>query len=310
MTQLNNEDHEKLSIGNSQTEIFEFFLPKKVSSFHGCVVQICPVMPQCEMFRLLKQRTVIGRELACDIVLNDNAVSRSHAAIDLSDMQYFLTDLGSRNGTFVDDEMLQQRRRLRGGEQIRLGGTILKFMESVDKEASYHDVVNSLMARDPLTNSFNRSFMTSTLAKLLASSQFSKHSVALIMIDIDHFKKVNDTKGHLVGDEVLRVFTERILHILRAVDSLCRVGGEEFVVICERTDLKDAVRIAERIRLTVSSTPLSTQSGPVSVTCSLGVMTLDEANFATIEDLLSGADARMYTAKASGRNCVRSSLDQ
>lgn len=314
MKQVNNELNEKLSIGNSQTETFDFLLLTEVRSVHdsshGCVVQICPVMPQSQMFRLLKQRTVIGRELACDIVLSDNAVSRSHAAIDLADLNYFVTDLGSRNGTFVDDKLLQERRRLKGGEQIRLGGTILKFMESVNKEASYHDVVNNLMARDPLTNAFNRSYMTSTLEKLLASTQFSKHNVSLIMIDIDHFKKVNDTNGHLVGDEVLRVFSERIRHILREVDSLCRVGGEEFVVICEQTVLKDAVRIAERIRLTVSSTPLSTQSGPVSVTCSLGVMTLDQANVATIEGLLSGADERMYTAKASGRNCVRSSLDQ
>lgn len=126
------------------------------------------------------------------------------------------------------------------------------------------------------------------------------------MIDIDHFKKVNDTNGHLVGDEVLRVFSERIRYILRETDALCRVGGEEFVVICEQTVLQDAVRI----RLTVSATPLSTQSGPVSVTCSLGVMTLDQANFATVEDLLCGADERLYLAKASGRNCVRSALDQ
>ncbi|RLT04720.1 MAG: GGDEF domain-containing protein [Planctomycetota bacterium] len=314
MKQVNNELNEKLSIGNSQTEIFDFLLATEVSSvhdsFHGCVVQICPVMPQSEMFRMLKQRTVIGRELACDIVLNDNAVSRRHAAIDLSDMNYFVTDLGSRNGTFVDDKLLQERRSLKGGEQIRLGGTILKFMESVDKEASYHDVVNNLMARDPLTNAFNRSYMTSTLEKLLASLPFSKQNLALIMIDIDHFKKVNDTNGHLVGDEVLRVFSERIRYILRETDALCRVGGEEFVVICEQTVLQDAVRIAERIRLTVSATPLSTQSGPVSVTCSLGVMTLDQANFATVEDLLCGADERLYLAKASGRNCVRSALHQ
>ena len=308
--QTDKEFAEKRSLADTQTEGFQFFQPSDVISGRGCVLQICPATAQAEMFRLSNLRTVIGREPTCDISLDDNAVSRSHAAIDLDDANYFVTDLGSRNGTFVDDKLLRDRRRLKGGELIRLGGTILKFMASMDEEANYHAVVHELMARDPLTNAFNRSYLISTLEKLLPRCQFSKHNLAVIMIDIDYFKKVNDSYGHLVGDEVLRVFSERIRHTLREDDSLCRLGGEEFVVIAQKTELQDAVRIAERIRLTVSSTPFSTQSGPVIVTCSLGVMTLDQPNVATVDDLLSGADERMYTAKASGRNCVRSPLDQ
>lgn len=310
MKQTDRESTEKRSLADTQTEGFQFFQPSDVISGCGCVLQICPATVQAEMFRLSNLRTVIGREPTCDISLDDNAVSRSHAAIDLDGPNYFVTDLGSRNGTFVDDKLLRDRRRLKGGELIRLGGTILKFMASMDEEANYHAVVHELMARDPLTNAFNRSYLISTLEKLLPRCQFSKHNLAVIMIDIDYFKKVNDSYGHLVGDEVLRVFSERIRHTLREDDSLCRLGGEEFVVISEQTDLQDAVRIAERIRLTVSSTPFSTQSGPVIVTCCLGVMTLDQPNVATVDDLLSGADERMYTAKASGRNCVRSPLDQ
>ena len=236
-------------------------------------------------------------------------VSRTHAAIELDDPDYFVTDLGSRNGTFVNDKLLRDRRRLKGGELIRLGGTILKFMASTDEEANYHAVVQELMKRDPLTNAYNRSYLMLTLEKMLPRCLFAKHNLAVIMIDIDDFKRVNDSHGHLVGDEVLRVFSERIRHTLREGDSLCRFGGEEFVVISERTDLPSALRIAERIRQTVSSTPFSTQGGPVVVTCSLGVMTLDQPNVATVDQLLSGADERMYAAKACGRNCVRSALD-
>ncbi len=235
--------------------------------------------------------------------------SRTHAAIELDDPDYFVTDLGSRNGTFVNDKLLRDRRRLKGGELIRLGGTILKFMASTDEEANYHAVVQELMKRDPLTNAYNRSYLMLTLEKMLPRCLFAKHNLAVIMIDIDDFKRVNDSHGHLVGDEVLRVFSERIRHTLREGDSLCRFGGEEFVVISERTDLPSALRIAERIRQTVSSTPFSTQGGPVVVTCSLGVMTLDQPNVATVDQLLSGADERMYAAKACGRNCVRSALD-
>lgn len=309
MKQIDNEPAEKRSLADTESEGFQCFLRSEEGSGRGCVLQICPAIVQAEMFRLSNQRTVIGREPTCDISLNDIAVSRSHAAIDLNDSNYFVTDLGSRNGTFVDDKLLQNRRRLKGGELIRLGGTILKFMASMDEEVNYHAAVHERMARDPLTNAFNRSYLMSTLEKLLPRCQFSNFDLAIIMIDIDYFKKVNDSYGHLVGDEVLRVFSERIRHTLGEDDSLCRLGGEEFVVISEHTELREAVRIAERIRLAVSSTPFSTQAGPVFVTCSLGVMTLAHPNVATVDELLTRADERLYAAKASGRNCVRSTLD-
>ena len=308
--QTDKESNEKQSLADTQPEAVQFFLPSEESSGRGCVLQICPATAKAELFRLGSQRTVIGREPTCDIPLDDNAVSRCHAAIELDDSSYFVSDLGSRNGTFVDDEQLRDRLRLKGGELIRVGGTILKFMASMDEEANYHAVVTEQMTRDPLTNAFNRSYLMSMLEKLLPRCQFSKHNLAVIMIDIDHFKKVNDSHGHVVGDEVLRVFSDRIRQTLHEDDSLCRLGGEEFVVISEQTELQDAVRIAEQIRQTVSSTPFNTQSGPVIVTCSLGVMTLDPPNVATVDELLSRADERMYAAKAVGRNCVRSLLDQ
>ena len=262
------------------------------------------------MFRLNSRRTLIGREPSCDIALDDHAVSRSHAAIEQEDSGYSVVDLGSRNGTFVDDKLLRDRRRLKGGEHIRLGGTILKFMASMDEEAQYHAVVHELMTRDPLTSAFNRSYLMSMLEKMLARCQFTHQKLSVIMMDIDYFKKVNDSWGHLVGDEVLRVFSERIRNVLRSGDALCRLGGEEFVLISERTELQDAVRIAERMRLTVSSTPFSTQVGLVEITCSLGVMTVDGSDSGTVDDLLSRADKHMYAAKAAGRNCVRSSLNK
>jgi len=300
---------EKRSLADTQIDGFRFFQATEEQSGRGCVLQIFPATPQAEMFRLNSRRTLIGRELSCDIALEDNAVSRTHAAIEQEDSGYSVIDLGSRNGTFVDDKLLRDRRRLKGGEHIRLGGTILKFMASMDEEAQYHAVVHELMTRDPLTSAFNRSYLMSMLEKLLARCQFTHQKLSVILMDIDYFKKVNDSWGHLVGDEVLRVFSERIRNVLRSGDALCRLGGEEFVLISERTGLQDAVRIAERIRLTVSSTPFSTQAGPVEITCSVGVMTVDESDRGTVDDLLSRADKHMYAAKAAGRNCVRSPLN-
>ncbi len=297
-------------LSDTQINGFGAAPPGKSETGRGCVLQIYPATAHSEMCPLSNRRTLIGREPSCDITLDDDAVSRSHAAIELDQSCYFVTDLGSRNGTFVDDKLLRERCRLNGGELIRLGGTILKFMASMDEEAQYHAVVHQLMTRDQLTNSFNRSYLMSALKKLLPRCQFTQQNLAVIMLDIDHFKKVNDSYGHLVGDEVLRVFSERIRRTLRDDNTFCRLGGEEFIVISEQTNLPDAVRIAERIRLAVSSAPFGTQSGPIQITCSLGVMTLDHLKEITIDVLLSGADDRMYAAKASGRNCVRSPLDQ
>lgn len=298
------------SLSETKTEGFHFFLPNEFPRGRGCVLQIFPATVQAEMIRLNTIRSLIGREPSCEVPLDDDAVSRTHAAIELDDSGYFIADLGSRNGTFVDDQLLRDRRCLHGGELIRIGGTILKFMSSIDEEAQYHAVVHELMIRDPLTNAFNRSYMMSMLEKLLLRCQTSKQDLSVIMIDIDHFKKVNDSYGHPVGDEVLRIFSERIRRGLRETDVFCRMGGEEFVVISQPTTIQDAVRIAERIRLTVASDPFSTQSDCLSITCSLGVATLDQASPGTIDELLSRADDLMYAAKASGRNRVCSGLNQ
>lgn len=303
------ESEEHRSLAETQIGGFSFATPGELHPGRGCVLQIFPATPQAEMCRLNSRRTIIGREPSCDLTLDDTAVSRTHAAIEYEENGYTVVDLGSRNGTFVDDKLLRDRRRLKGGEHIRVGSTILKFMASMDEEAQYHAVVHELMTRDPLTNTYNRSYLMSLLEKLVLRLPFTRQSLSVIMIDIDDFKKVNDSYGHLVGDEVLRVFSERIRGILREDNPLCRLGGEEFVVISERTDLEDAVRIAERIRLTVSSTPLSTQAGLVGVTASFGVATTNESCGLSVDELLSCADERLYAAKAEGRNCVRSALN-
>lgn len=297
------------SLAETHTEGMQFFVPEPPKTGRGCLLQIYPAAANAEMVRLTKRRTLIGRDLSCDVALEDTAVSRSHSAIDSDDSGYSVVDLGSRNGTFVDDLILQDRRRLNGGELIRMGSTILKFMASMDEEAQYHAVVHELMTRDPLTNAFNRSFLMSSLEKLLPRCHRSNRDLSVIMIDIDHFKKVNDSFGHLVGDEVLRVFSERLRATLRSNDTLCRLGGEEFVVIAENSGLHEAVRVAERLRLVVSSAPFLTQAGPLQVTCSLGVATLDHsASSTTVDQILSQADLRLYAAKNSGRNCVHSAI--
>lgn len=285
-----------------------FLLPQSTVPGRGCLLQIYPAAIHAEIMRLTKRRTIIGRDLSCDVALEDTSVSRMHAAIDADDSGYTILDLGSRNGTFVEDQLLKGSRRLTGGELIRTGSTILKFMASMDEEAQYHAVVHELMTRDPLTSAFNRSFLMSSLDRQLNRGRRTGLVFSVILIDLDHFKSVNDSHGHLVGDEVLRAFAERLRILLRPGDLLCRLGGEEFVVVAEQAALHESVRVAERLRLAISSNPFQTEAGVLGLTCSIGVASFTGPE-STVDQILSEADRYLYLAKKAGRNCVRSSVD-
>jgi two-component system cell cycle response regulator len=162
-----------------------------------------------------------------------------------------------------------------------------------------------LAVTDQLTGLHNRHYMSGQLKALVARAAKGGDPVGALLIDIDHFKQINDTFGHDVGDEVLREFAVRLATNVRAIDLPCRYGGEEFVIIMPDTPLASAERIAERIRLHVSGSPFRVAGGKevLTVTISIGVAaTLGETD--TPEALLKRADGAVYEAKAAGRNKV------
>jgi len=162
-----------------------------------------------------------------------------------------------------------------------------------------------LAVTDQLTGLHNRRYMTGQLDSLVKRAGLGGDPVSALLIDIDHFKKINDTFGHDVGDEVLREFALRLASNVRAIDLPCRYGGEEFVVIMPDTQLADALRIAERIRNHVAGSPFKVAQGQemLTVTISIGVSaTAGESD--SPEALLKRADEGVYQAKASGRNAV------
>ena len=162
-----------------------------------------------------------------------------------------------------------------------------------------------LAVTDQLTGLHNRRYMTGQLDSLTKRAAMGGEPVAALLIDIDHFKKINDTFGHDVGDEVLREFALRLASNVRAIDLPCRYGGEEFTVIMPETQLADAMRIAERIRMHVAGSPFRVAQGKelLTVTISVGVSaSLGDTD--TPEALLKRADEGVYEAKASGRNAV------
>jgi diguanylate cyclase (GGDEF)-like protein len=158
---------------------------------------------------------------------------------------------------------------------------------------------------DPLTGLFNRRHFFSIAEQELARNIRHHHCLSLIMMDIDHFKSINDTHGHCVGDLVLREVGEKIRNTLRRSDTPCRYGGEEFAILMPETDSFAAVMIGSRLQKVMEETIVETDKGPVFITISVGIATMQENIHAEIDVLMEQADQALYEAKKAGRNQVK-----
>jgi diguanylate cyclase (GGDEF)-like protein len=143
------------------------------------------------------------------------------------------------------------------------------------------------------------------LGRELARSLREKENIGLILCDLDRFKTINDTYGHLVGDEVLRETARRLLGSVRSYDYVGRYGGEEFLIVLSNCDVRHTEARAEQIRQAISGKPIHTGAGSLNVTMSLGLLLSAEWAALSVEALLSEVDAALYAAKAAGRNCLR-----
>jgi diguanylate cyclase (GGDEF)-like protein len=244
----------------------------------------------------------IGRSSKNDLFLDQESVSRHHARISFDGAQYWVQDQGSTNGTFVNDEVVREQ-RLGDGDQIRIGRSILKFMTGENVEVHYHEEIYRLMTVDGLTQAFNRRYFNEALEREYNRSKRYDRALSLIVFDIDHFKRVNDTYGHLAGDNLLRQIGTAVKPRLRREDIFARTGGEEFGVLLPEIALDGARSTAEKVRRLVESTPLRHELQVIPCTVSLGVAQLTSAD-ATAEELYRRADEHLYAAKQAGRNRV------
>jgi diguanylate cyclase (GGDEF)-like protein len=260
-----------------------------------------------ELFDLEPGRAhVVGRLEGCDILIRDDAVSRRHANITPVEHGAQLEDLGSANGTFVNGQRVTDC-RLFDGDRLQLGShTTLKFVWSDDVEAEYQRRLAQGALYEPLTGLYNRRHFMARLSAELASIQRHGRPICVLMLDVDHFKRVNDTHGHLAGDEALRMVAKALAGVARTEDVVARFGGEEFVILARDTDLAGARALAERVRRSVESARCYFQGVEIAVTASVGV-TVSAGAFEpsrTEQQLLEAADVALRRAKGSGRNTV------
>jgi two-component system cell cycle response regulator len=188
------------------------------------------------------------------------------------------------------------RARLRVGERILLlEDRLVEARENMRFRATH----------DPLTSLLNRGAVLDLLARELQRSHREQKSTAILLCDVDHFKKVNDTLGHVVGDEVLIEIANRLLGSVRSYDFVGRYGGEEFLVVLNSCDPAFAPGRAEAIRKSIANRVIPTAKGPLTLTMSFGVLLSGEWGLRSVEELLHEVDMALYEAKAAGRDCIR-----
>jgi two-component system, cell cycle response regulator len=259
-------------------------------------------------FRLRRAHMILGRWLEADIRILDELASREHALIELEwdegrrAGRFVLTDLGSTNGTLVNNRPID-RVELREGDKIQVGSTVLKFVLLDDIEARYHEEVRARITFDRLTGLLTRESLYLALEMELQRSRRYGLPLAVLMMDLDHFKAVNDTHGHLMGSHVLAEVGRLIRESIRTEDVAARFGGEEFIAYLPERRADEALRAAERIRRTIEKEPLTHDGVTTGVTISIGVATFPEHG-GDIESLIGRADKALYRAKESGRNRV------
>jgi two-component system, cell cycle response regulator len=271
----------------------------------SCLVHIYPTGPNMgHRYGLGTSPLVIGRDDTCDISVGESSVSRRHCQIQPVSDVYTVRDLQSTNGTFVNDRPIYAPCVLNDGDYLRAGNCIYRYLTGGNLEAEYHEEIYRLTVIDGLTQVFNRRYLNEFLDTEVARSLRHHRPLSVLLFDIDKFKAINDTHGHLCGDFVLQELAARLRNTVRKGDVLARYGGEEFSLVLVETPKDQAIEAAERIRSVVSSMPFRFESKSMPITVSVGVSSTLGEEGASPKRLLDEADHRLYRAKQTGRNKV------
>lgn len=285
----------------------EFLTPVRLEHFEEDASYYLLVMAGPDkgaVFNLQAGRSTLGRSDKCTVPLTGRGVSREHACLTIDPHgKAMLEDLDSTNGVFVDGTLIKKR-LVTTGETIALGPEVQMRLEvsTLGVQGLLQKMYQSATL-DPLTNLFNRRTFEERLEEEFTVLTRHKMESCLALVDVDHFKKVNDELGHLAGDAVLEVLAERLKDGVRTGDLVGRWGGEEFILYIRQSGLEGATILLERLRSEIENLDIEIPHGePVRVTFSAGVVSL--AGFKDWRKALQRADMALYESKSAGRNRV------
>ena len=257
------------------------------------------------MFKLHTGSSLVGRAQNAEIRLVDDGVSRQHASVRFDGKKLSVNDLDSRNGTFVNGNKITGPTTLDDGDKIQVGRTtVLRFAYHDALDETFHENLLSSALRDGLTKLFNKRYLMDRLDSELKFARRHDTAVGLLMIDLDHFKTVNDQHGHLAGDAVLAAFAHALLKAVRNEDVVARFGGEEMVIVLWAIVIDAAVALAERLRKLLEQTAVAFNDGELHATVSIGVAGYPATQADSVAALIEAADKALYRAKKAGRNRV------
>jgi len=256
-----------------------------------------------EMFKLAKQLTVIGRSDEADLRILDEGVSRRHAALVRSGERILLKDLDSANGTFRNGVRAWDPVFLEDGDKITLGGTtILKFTLQDALDEQFNRGLYESAVKDGLTGLYNRRYLDDRLEAEAMYALRHRAPLALMIADIDHFKRVNDEHGHQIGDATLREVARRLAATIRGEDVIARYGGGAFPILCRGTDEEQARKVGERLRLAVAGELAPSAEVDLRLTISIGIAVVPTTAVGDARELVRAADEALYEAKRQGRD--------
>ncbi len=256
------------------------------------------------IFDLHQGETVIGRNPECTISLDFAGVSRKHFSVIMNNDEAVLMDLGSANGTYLNNLKIEGQVQLKKSDIIKIGAIAMKYLPKGDTERLTYDKLHEEANTDGLTKCYNKTYFNNALETEVKKSKVTGKPLTLIIFDLDHFKKLNDNYGHDAGDYVLREKAKIIRdNGIRQGDIFARYGGEEFCILLPNTNLKQGFEIAERLRVLVAKHEFVYDGKRLPVTASIGIADYRQGvNNGT--DLFKRADSAVYKSKEGGRNQV------
>ena len=248
--------------------------------------------------------TIVGRNPDCTIPLEFQGISRQHFKITVHNNIANVSDMGSSNGTFVNNQKIEGSPELIKGDHIKIGSVALKFLPKGDTERLTYDKLQEDANTDGLTKCYNKMYFNKKLDLEVKKSKVTGQPLSLIIFDLDHFKHLNDNYGHDAGDYVLAEKANILRdNGIRKGDTFARYGGEEFVVLLPNTNLKQAFEIAERLRKLVFEHEFIYDGKRLPVAASIGVADYRQG-VNTGTDLFKRADSAVFKSKDGGRNQV------
>lgn len=252
-------------------------------------------------YNLSQSEMLIGRSARCDVQIDQEAISRQHAKLEPNFGNIVLSDLGSTNGTYVNNDLIDQV-PLNDGDLIKIGRTIFKYLSGNNIESQYHEEIHRLTTIDGLTQVYNKRYFMEQLEREISRARRYKRPFSLALFEVDAIEEVNRGYGHLAGDAVLAQLAKVANQDSRRHDVLARLGGERFGVVLPEVDLRGSRIYAERLRKVINGAQFTFEDVSIKVTASLGVASLDED--LDSQGLLNLATENLSLAQHRGGNCV------